>query len=81
MKYQLFGREDPIFFLSHILPALVLLVPFAAAFYKTLKHFDAKPLKWQAKYYLKLALPVIAVLLVFILMFLKPYFIWLKLID
>ena len=78
IEYRLWGSTEPIFWLSHLLPGLLLLVPLAVAFGLTLKNFDLKPLKWQAKPYLVIALPSAAVLLLFIMVFLKKYLIWIK---
>jgi ABC-type Na+ efflux pump permease subunit len=78
IEYRLLGSTEPIFWLSHLLPGLLLLVPLAVAFGITLKNFDLKPLKWQAKPYLVIALPSAAVLLVFIMVFLKKYLIWIR---
>jgi ABC-type Na+ efflux pump permease subunit len=78
IEYRLWGSTEPIFWLSHLLPGLLLLVPLAVAFGLTLKNFDLKPLKWQARPYLVIALPSAAVLLLFIMVFLKKYLIWIK---
>jgi ABC-type Na+ efflux pump permease subunit len=78
IEYRLFGSTEPIFWLSHLLPGLLLLVPLAVAFGITLKNFDLKPLKWQAKPYLVIALPSAAVLLLFIMVFIKKYLIWIR---
>jgi ABC-type transport system involved in multi-copper enzyme maturation permease subunit len=76
MKYQLFGSAKPLFWLSQLLPAALLLIPMAAAFILTYKNFDAKPLKWQIKPYLYLGVPTVLALASFILVFLKGYLRW-----
>lgn len=76
IEYRLLGSTEPIFWLSHLLPGLLMLVPLAVAFGLTLKNFDLKPLRWQAKPYLVIALPSAAVLLLFIVVFIKKYLIW-----
>ena len=78
IEYGLLGSTEPIFWLSHLLPGLLLLIPLAVAFGITLKNFDLKPLKWQAKPYLVIALPSAALLLLFIMVFLKKYLIWIR---
>ena len=78
IEYRLMGNTEPIFWLSHLLPVLLLLVPLAVAFGITLKNFDLKPLKWQAKPYLVIALPSAALLLLFIMVFVKKYLIWIR---
>jgi ABC-type Na+ efflux pump permease subunit len=78
IEYRFLGSTEPIFWLSHLLPGLLLLVPLAVAFGLTLKNFDMKPLKWQAKPYLVIALPFAAALLLFIMVFLKEYLIWIR---
>ena len=81
MEYGLFGSNAPQFLFSHLLPAVLLLVPLAAAFGITLKNFDAKPLKWQAKPYLMIALPTVLLLISFILVFIKKYLVWVRTIG
>jgi hypothetical protein len=78
MKYGLFGSDTPLFWVSQLLPAVLLLVPLAAAFGITVKNFDLKPLKWQAKPYLVIALPTVLILLFFIIVFFKGYLIWIR---
>lgn len=78
IEYRLLGSTEPIFWLSHLLPGLLLLVPLAVAFGITLKNFDLKPLKWQAKPYLVIALPSAVLLLLFIMVFVKKYLIWIR---
>ncbi len=78
IAYRLLGSTEPISWLSHLLPVLLLLVPMAVAFGITLKNLDMKPLKWQAKPYLVIALPSAAVLLLFIMVFIKEYLIWIR---
>jgi ABC-type Na+ efflux pump permease subunit len=78
MKYGLFGSNTPIFWVSQLLPAILLLIPLAAAFAVTVKNFDMKPLKWQAKPYLTIALPTVLILLIFIIVFFKGYLTWIK---
>jgi ABC-type Na+ efflux pump permease subunit len=78
IEYRLLGSTEPIFWLSHLVPGLLLLVPLAVAFGLTLKNFDLKPLKWQVKPYLVIALPTAAALLLFIMVFIKNYLIWIR---
>jgi ABC-type Na+ efflux pump permease subunit len=78
IEYRLLGSTEPIFWLSYLLPGLLLLVPLAVAFGLTIKNFDLKPLKWQAKPYLVIALPSAALLLLFIMLFIKKYLIWIR---
>lgn len=78
MKYRLFDSDGPIFLLSYLLPAVLLLVPLAAAFALTVKNMDIKPFKWQVKHYLRIALPTILILLAFILVFMESYFKWVR---
>lgn len=78
IEHRVLGSTEPIFWLSYLLPALLLLVPLAAAFGLTIKNFDLKPLKWQAKPYLVIALPSASLLLVFIMVFIKKYLIWIR---
>jgi hypothetical protein len=78
MEHRFLGSDTPICFISHILPVVLLLAPLAAAFGKTLKNVDVKPLKWQAKPYLLIALPTVLVLLSFIILFFKGYLQWIK---
>lgn len=78
IKYRFLGATEPIFWLSYLLPVLLIMVPLAVAFGLTLNHFDLKPFKWQAKAYLLIALPSILLLQVFIMVFLKKYLIWVK---
>jgi len=78
MEHGLMGIRTPMFWSSQLLPAVLLLVPMGTAFWLTLKNYDAKPLKWQAKYYLSIALPAVLILLSFILAFLKNYLIWVQ---
>jgi hypothetical protein len=78
IEYRLLGSTEPISWLSYLVPGLLLLVPLAVAFAVTLKNFDMKPLKWQAKPYLVIALPFAAALLLFIMVFLKKYLIWIR---
>jgi len=78
IEYRLLGSSESISWLSYLVPGLLLLVPLAVAFGTTLKNFDMKPLKWQAKPYLVIALPFAAGLLLFIMVFLKHYLIWIR---
>lgn len=79
MTHRFLGSETPVFWVSQVLPALLLLVPLGAAFFRTLKRFDARPLKWQAKPYLYLALPAVVVMITFIILSFKQYFRWIHL--
>ncbi len=76
MRYELFGRDMPLFPLSYLLSLVLLLVPLAAAFVLTVKNMDIKPFRWQVKHYLTIALPTILILLFFIMVFLKGYMEW-----
>jgi ABC-type Na+ efflux pump permease subunit len=78
MRYRLFGSDMPLFLLSYLLPAVLLLVPLAAAFALTVKHMDIRPFKWQVKYYLVIALPAVLLLLAFIMVFMHGYFEWVR---
>ena len=78
IEYRLWGSTEPIFWLSYLLPGLLLLVPLAVAFGIVIKNFDMKPLKWHAKPYLVIALPSAAVLLLFIMVFIEEYLIWIR---
>lgn len=78
MEYNLLGIGLPVAWLSQLLPGLFLIIPLAAAFGLTLKNFDIKPLKWQAKPYLFIALPCISLLLLFLMVFIKDYIIWIR---
>ena len=78
IENRFLGSTEPIFWLSYLLPPLLVLVPLAAAFALTLKNLDTKPLKWQAKPYLLIALPVTAGLLLFIMAFFKNYLVWVR---
>lgn len=78
IEHRVLGSTEPIFWLSYLLPALLLLVPLAVAFGLTIKNFDLKPLKWQAKPYLVITLPSALLLLIFIMVFIKKYLIWVK---
>jgi ABC-type Na+ efflux pump permease subunit len=78
VKYHLFGLDIPLGWLSQLLATFLLVVPMVVAFTKTLKAFDFKPLKWQGKSYLLIALPSVIVLMVFILNFLKRYLHWVQ---
>lgn len=78
MEYGLFGSTSPLFLFSHVLPVVLLLIPLAAAFVITMKKFDLKPLKWQAKPYLVIVLPTVLILVSFILVFLKKYLVWIR---
>ncbi len=81
LKNQWFGVDTPVLWFSMLIPALVMLAPLALAFHLTLKNFDARPLKWQARAYLKVALPVMALMLTFIILFFKQYFFWVQTIE
>jgi ABC-type multidrug transport system permease subunit len=76
IENRFLGSTEPLFWLSYLIPGLLVLVPLAVAFWLTLRNYDLKPLKWQAKPYLIIALPWAAVLLVFIMVFLKKYLKW-----
>ncbi len=76
MEYRMFGSEIPLVSLSQVLAAVLLLLPLAAAFVAAVKNFDLKPLKWQAKPYLLIALPAIFLLITFVLLFVKKYLKW-----
>lgn len=78
MEYRLLGSTEPLFWLSQLLPAALLLFPLAAAFAITLKNLDVKSLKWHAKPYLVIALPSVLLLVSFILVFFKDYIIWIR---
>lgn len=78
IKYRFLGSTEPLFWLSYLVPGLLLLLPLAVAFGVTFKNFDLKPLKWQAKPYLVIALPWVAILLLYIMVFVKDYLIWIK---
>lgn len=78
MRYRLFDSDMPLFPLSYLLPAVLLLVPLAAAFVLTVKNMDIKPFKWQVKHYLAIALPAVLILLVVILVFMRGYFEWVR---
>jgi hypothetical protein len=54
------------------------LIPLAAAFAITVKNFDLKPIKWQVKPYLMIALPTVLILLSFIIVFFRGYLIWIR---
>lgn len=71
----------PVFWLSFGVPLVVVVVPLLTAFYKTLKKFDLKPLKWQTQAYIQMALPAIGCLVIFILVFLKKYLAWIKIVE
>jgi hypothetical protein len=81
LTMEIFGSNSPLFLFSHLLSVVLLLVPLAAAFAMTLKNFDAKPLKWQARHYLVIALPTVLILASFILVFIKKYMIWVRTIG
>jgi ABC-type transport system involved in multi-copper enzyme maturation permease subunit len=78
MKYGVMATKIPMLWTSQLLAVVLLLVPMGTAFWLTLKKYEAKPLKWQAKYYLSIALPPVLILLTFILAFLKKYLIWVQ---
>jgi ABC-type transport system involved in multi-copper enzyme maturation permease subunit len=78
MEYGLLGSREPLFWLSQLLPAALLLFPLAAAFALTLKNLDVKSLKWHVKPYLVIALPSVLLLVSFIFVFLKDYLTWIR---
>jgi ABC-type Na+ efflux pump permease subunit len=81
MEHHWFGSDVPIVAISQVLPALLLLLPLGAAFTLAVKHFDLKPLKWQAGPYLLIALPGMMIMITFVLLFIKKYLAWIKTIG
>lgn len=75
---EVFASETLIVVLAQVLAVAAVLTPLVIAFVRTVKHFDLKPLKWQAKSYLTIALPSMGVVMLFVLVFLKKYLAWIK---
>ncbi|MCK5057845.1 MAG: hypothetical protein KAT34_14400 [Candidatus Aminicenantes bacterium] len=66
------------FLLSLLLPGLLLLVPLGTAFRICFGNMDVKPLEMQVKPYIRIVLPPVLVLIVFVVAFFKSYFYWVK---
>lgn len=78
-RAQMFANEAFAVILAQFLATAAVLVPLITAFVKTVRHFDLKPLKWQARSYLTIALPALAAVILYVLIFLKQYLAWIKL--
>jgi len=61
---------------SQLLAAALLLVPLGLAFLLTFKRFDVKPLKFQMKSYVFIALPAVLALITLTVVFVKKYWAW-----
>lgn len=66
------------FFLSLLVPGLLLLIPLGTGFWICFKKMDLKPLEMQLKLYYRIVLPALLILIVFVVMFFKKYFYWIK---
>lgn len=66
------------FFLSLLLPGLLLLIPLGTGFWVCFKKIDLKPLEMQLKLYYRIVLPALLVFIVFVVMFFNKYFYWIK---
>jgi len=70
------GNYTAMIITAHVVSIMLLLVPLCAGFLMTMKKLDFKPLKWQAGFYLKVALPSMFLMITFILLFVKKYLLW-----
>jgi len=66
-----FNDFSTVALLSDLLTAALLLIPMGTAFWITFKNFDVKPLKWQLKSYLYIAVPTVLVFYTFIILIFK----------
>ena len=73
---RLLDKLTPSIWITSVFPVVLMLGVMAIAFLKVLKRFDLKPLKWQAKPYLMIALPTILLIILVILIYLKKYLAW-----
>lgn len=81
MADHLGDSETAQVWVSWIFPVLLLLVPFLTAFALTVKKLDLKPLKWQARSYLRIALPALMLMIGLILLFIKKYLAWISIVG
>lgn len=63
-------------FPSQLISAALILVPLGLSFWLTLKKLDVKPLKFQMKSYVFIALPAILALITLTVVFYKMYWAW-----
>ena len=69
---SLYNPQDR--FSSYVIAALLVLVPLGISFWKSFRDFDLKPLRFQLRPYLTIALPSILVLLILAVAFFNVYF-------
>ncbi|MCK4762121.1 MAG: hypothetical protein KAW12_07975 [Candidatus Aminicenantes bacterium] len=73
------GTGEPAgFFLSLLLPGLLLLAPLGTAFALCFKRMDLKPLELHLKPYALIVSPMVFFFVVFFLLFFRDYFSWVR---